>query len=326
MDNKTSISGRTVQKLKNIPPVFWILVVMMIGFGAVSPNYFEYQNLKNILVQSVPLMLVAFAQTVVLLSEGVDLSLGSQVSLATVLWVFFMQLGMPFYIAAVLTILCSMLSGAVNGFFIGKWKMPPFIVTLGMQNILFSIALLITKGSSIYFPNKVFQIVSETNFIKLPIIVWITVLMFGLSWLILYHTRMGARIFGLGGNAEALVLAGVDVIKPTIYVYVFAGFLAAVSGLLTTCRLESGQPIVGKGWEFQAVAAALLGGTSFKEGKGGLGGTILGVLLISMLKNGLNLIKLPSIYQSAIIGIIILAAIVIDSTIRRMKSNEGGRT
>jgi ribose transport system permease protein len=307
--------------VRNIPPVFWILVVMMIGFSLSSSSYFEFKNLQNIILQSVPLMLVAYAQTMVILTEGVDLSLGSQVSLVTVLWVSFMQIGMPWPVAALLAVVCSMIAGSINGFIIAKWKVPPFIVTLGMQNILYSIALLITKGSSIYFHNDIFQVISGTMFIGFPLIVWITALMFLLTWMILYHTRVGARIFGLGGNAEALVLGGVNIMKPTVFVYAYAGFLAAIGGLLTTCRLESGQPIVGQGWEFQAVAATLLGGTSFKEGKGGLGGTILGVLLITMLKNGLNLIHLPSIYQNAIIGIVILAAIVVDSMIRRMKAN-----
>ncbi len=321
MGHKSAKSSKVVNLVRNIPPVFWILVVMVVGFGSFATNYFEFKNLQNILVQSVPLMLVAYAQTLVILTEGVDLSLGSQVSLVTVLWVSFMQMGMPFYVAAVLAVGCSMIAGAINGVIIAKWKVPPFIVTLGMQNILYSIALLITKGSSIYYANDIFQVISGTIILGFPLIVWITALMFILTWMILYHTRVGARIFGLGGNAEALVLAGVNVIKPTVFVYAFAGFLTAISGLLTTCRLESGQPIVGQGWEFQAVAATLLGGTSFKEGKGGLGGTILGVLLITMLKNGLNLVNLPSIYQNAIIGIIILAAIVVDSTIRRMKEN-----
>lgn len=312
---------RVKKFVKDIPPVFWILVVMMIGFSLASSSYFEFSNLQNIIVQSVPLMLVAYAQTLVILSEGTDLSLGAQVSLVTVLWVFFMQMGMPFYVAALLAIACSMIAGSINGLIIAKFKIPPFIATLGMQNILYSVALLITKGSSIYLHNDIFQVVSGTMILGFPLIVWITVLMFALTWMILYHTRVGARIFGLGGNKEALVLAGVNVIKPTVFVYAYAGFLTAISGLLTTCRLESGQPIVGQGWEFEAVAAVLLGGTSFKEGKGGLGGTILGVLLITMLKNGLNLIHLSSIYQNAIIGIIILAAIVIDSTIRRMKEN-----
>ncbi len=321
MGHQSERAAKNVKTIRNLPPVLWILILMIIGFGSFSSNYFEFQNLQNIIVQSVPLMLVAFAQTMVLLTEGVDLSLGSQVSLVTVLWVVFMKMGMPFYVAALLAVGCAMIAGGINGFIISKWRVPPFIVTLGMQNILYSVSLLLTKGSSIYIANKVFRVVSETEFLKFPLMVWITVLMFGLAWVVLYHTRVGARIFGLGGNSEALVLAGVNVIRPTVFVYMFAAFLASVSGLLTTCRLESGQPIVGVGWEFQAVAAALLGGTSFKEGKGGLGGTILGVLLISMLKNGLNLVNLPSIYQNAIIGIIILAAIVVDSTIRRMKNN-----
>lgn len=316
-----SIGGR----IRNIPPVVWIIILMVAVFSILSTNYFQFSNLQNILVQSVPLMLVALAQTMVILTEGVDLSLGSQVSLVTVVWVLFMQMGIPFYIAAIMSIAISMLAGAINGIMISKFRVPPFIATLGMQGILYSIALLITKGSSIYHAEKVFQVVSDKMILGFPLIVWITVLMFLLTWVILYKTRFGAQIFGLGGNPEALVLAGVNTVRPTVMVYAYAGFLTAMSGLLTTCRLESGQPIVGQGWEFEAVAATILGGTSFREGKGGIVGTIFGVLLITILKNGLNLVHLFSIYQNALIGIVILGAIVLDTSIRRINAKQGGR-
>ena len=310
---------KTKEFIKNMPPVVWIIILMMGTFSVLSPNYFEFSNLQNLIVQSVPLMLVAFAQTLIVLTQGTDLSLGSQVSLVSVVWVLFIQSGIPFYIAALMAILISMISGAINGLIVGKWKIPPFIATLGMQGILYSAALMITKGSSIYYPHDIFRIISETNFAGLPLIVWITVVMFMLTWMILYKTKLGAHIFGLGGNAEALALAGINVVRSSVMIYAYAGFLTAISGLLTTCRLESGQPIVGQGWEFEAVAAVLLGGTSLREGKGGIGGTIFGVLLITIIKNGLNMVGLFSIYQNAIIGVIILAAIVIDNVVRRLK-------
>ncbi len=319
METAAIKKNKALGVFKNIPPVVWIILVMMVAFSLGSPSYFQFSNLRNILVQCVPLMLVAYAQTLIVLTQGTDLSLGMQVSLVTVTWVLFMEKGIPFYFAAILSMLISMTAGAINGWVVGKWRIPPFIATLGMQNILYSASLLLTKGSSIYHYDPIFQKVTETALIGLPLNVWICALMFCITWLMLYKTKLGANIFAMGGNSEALVLAGVNVVKTSMKIYAFAGMLTAVSGLLITCRLESGQPVVGQGWEFEAVAAVLLGGSSMREGKGGLVGTIFGVLLIAILKNGLNVISIRSIYQNAIIGIIILAAIVIDNTIRRFK-------
>lgn len=309
-----------------VPPVFFIIIFMVAVFAFFSPDVLQFSNWQNILVQSISLMLVALAQTMVILTEGVDLSLGSQVSLVTVVWVLFMQSGIPFYVAAVMAIAISMIAGSINGLIVSKWKIPPFIATLGMQGILYSAALLITKGSSIYHAADVFQVVSGTKVLFFPLSVWITVLLFLLTWVILYKTKLGAQIFGLGGNPEALMLAGVNTVKPTVMVYAYAGFLTAMSGLLTTCRLESGQPIVGQGWEFEAVAATILGGTAFREGKGGIVGTIFGVLFITILKNGLNLVHLSAIYMNAVIGVVILGAIVIDTGIRRINVKQGGQS
>lgn len=319
---KTKLIPTTMRK---IPPVVWILLLMITVFGASSDSYLQWSNLRNILLQAVSLMLVALAQTMVILTEGVDLSLGAQVSLVTVMWVSFMKFGIPWYIAAIMSIAISMFSGMINGFIISKGKIPPFIATLGMQGILYSSALLITKGASIYHNDKIFRVVSETIIIGIPLIVWITIFLFLLTWIVLYKTKLGIQIFGLGGNPEALSLAGINIVKPTVMVFAFAGFLTAMSGLLTTCRLESGQPIVGMGWEFEAVAATIIGGTSFREGKGGIVGTIFGVFLITILKNGLNIMNVFSTYQNFLIGTIILVSIIADITLRRLFYRNGKR-
>ena len=140
--------------------------------------------------------------------------------------------------------------------------------------------------------------------------------MFILVWIVLRKTKFGTNIRGLGGNREALALAGISPVKNLIKTYAFAGFIAGIAGIITLCRVESGQPTVASGWEFQAVAATLLGGTSLREGKGGVTGTIFGVLLITIVKNGLNIIGIRSIYQNAIIGSIVLTAIIVDAIIR----------
>ena len=321
MQAKALGENRFIGFLTGMPPVAWILFIMVVIFSLTSRNYFALGNLSNIFVQSAPLMLVAFAQTLIVLTEGIDLSLGAQVSFVTVFWILLLQMGISIYLAAVLAVMASMCVGAVNGLIISKARIPAFIATLGTQYILYSISLLLTAGASISFASDDFQMVSETALLAIPTPVWIVAVMFGLTWIMLYKTRMGASIFALGGNKEAVVLAGINSVKASVKIYSYAGFLTGIAGLIIACQLESGQPVVGAGWEFEAVAATVIGGTSFREGKGGIAGTILGVLLVSTLKNGLNIARVPSLYQSAIIGLIILTAIVLDVLVRRQRKN-----
>jgi ribose transport system permease protein len=164
-----------------------------------------------------------------------------------------------------------------------------------------------------------FQTVTETKILFLPLPVWIAALVFAGTYTLLRFTKFGTNIYGLGGNPEALTLAGISVVKSTIKTYAYVGLIAGIAGLVTTCRVESGQPIVATGWEFHAVAATLLGGTSMREGRGGVVGTIFGVFMIRVLQNGLNVSGVSTLYQNALIGFIVLTAIVVDAMMRRSK-------
>lgn len=304
------------QRLKNIPPVAYMLIVIITVFSFMDPHYFSFSNFRNVLIQSTPLMILAFGQTCIVLTQGTDLSLGAQVSFVTVFTVFLAQRGIILEVAMIITVLCTVLIGAINGTIVAKGNIPPFIATYGMQNIVNSISLLLTAGSSIYFSSFTYRIVTETTILMIPLMVWVAVVVFIIVWIVLKKTKFGTNIHGLGGNKEALVLAGISPVKYLIKTYAFAGFIAGIAGIITLCRVESGQPIVATGWEFQAVAATLLGGSSLREGKGGVTGTIFGVLLIQIIKNGLNVIGVQSIMQNAIIGSIVLAAIIIDAVVR----------
>lgn len=304
------------QRLKNIPPVAYMLIVIIVVFSFMDPHYFSFSNFRNVLIQSTPLMILAFGQTCIVLTQGTDLSLGAQVSFVTVFTVFLAQRGIILEVAMIIAVLCTVLIGAINGTIVAKGNIPPFIATYGMQNIVNSISLLLTAGSSIYFSSFTYRIVTETTILMIPLMVWVAVVVFIIVWIVLKKTKFGTNIHGLGGNKEALVLAGISPVKCLIKTYAFAGFIAGIAGIITLCRVESGQPIVATGWEFQAVAATLLGGSSLREGKGGVTGTIFGVLLIQIIKNGLNVIGVQSIMQNAIIGSIVLAAIIIDAVVR----------
>ena len=304
------------QRLKNIPPVAYMLIVIITVFSFMDPHYFSFSNFRNVLIQSTPLMILAFGQTCIVLTQGTDLSLGAQVSFVTVFTVFLAQRGIILEVAMIIAVLCTVLIGAINGTIVAKGNIPPFIATYGMQNIVNSISLLLTAGSSIYFSSFTYRIVTETTILMIPLMVWVAVVVFIIVWIVLKKTKFGTNIHGLGGNKEALVLAGISPVKCLIKTYAFAGFIAGIAGIITLWRVESGQPIVATGWEFQAVAATLLGGSSLREGKGGVTGTIFGVLLIQIIKNGLNVIGVQSIMQNAIIGSIVLAAIIIDAVVR----------
>lgn len=304
------------QRLKNIPPVAYMLIVIITVFSFMDLHYFSFSNFRNVLIQSTPLMILAFGQTCIVLTQGTDLSLGAQVSFVTVFTVFLAQRGIILEVAMIIAVLCTVLIGAINGTIVAKGNIPPFIATYGMQNIVNSISLLLTAGSSIYFSSFTYRIVTETTILMIPLMVWVAVVVFIIVWIVLKKTKFGTNIHGLGGNKEALVLAGISPVKCLIKTYAFAGFIAGIAGIITLCRVESGQPIVATGWEFQAVAATLLGGSSLREGKGGVTGTIFGVLLIQIIKNGLNVIGVQSIMQNAIIGSIVLAAIIIDAVVR----------
>ena len=304
------------QRLKNIPPVAYMLIVIITVFSFMDPHYFSFSNFRNVLIQSTSLMILAFGQTCIVLTQGTDLSLGAQVSFVTVFTVFLAQRGIILEVAMIIAVLCTVLIGVINGTIVAKGNIPPFIATYGMQNIVNSISLLLTAGSSIYFSSFTYRIVTETTILMIPLMVWVAVVVFIIVWIVLKKTKFGTNIHGLGGNKEALVLAGISPVKYLIKTYAFAWFIAGIAGIITLCRVESGQPIVATGWEFQAVAATLLGGSSLREGKGGVTGTIFGVLLIQIIKNGLNVIGVQSIMQNAIIGSIVLAAIIIDAVVR----------
>lgn len=310
-----------MQKIKTIPPVAYMLIVLVIAFSAMSPNYLTAGNFKNILIQATPLMILAFGQTCIVLTQGTDLSLGAQVSFVTVFTVFLAQRGVILEVAMVIAVLCAACIGAVNGLIVAKGNIPPFIATFGMQNIVNSISLMLTSGSSIYFDSFTYRIVTETEILFIPLMVWVAVAVYIMVFIVLRRTKFGTNIHALGGNKEAMVLAGINPVVAQIKTFAFAGFIAGIAGIITLCRVESGQPTGGNGWEFQAVAATLLGGTSMREGKGGVTGTIFGVLLITMIKNGLNVIGVQSIYQNATVGIVVLAAIIIDAVVR-MRTKE----
>lgn len=305
------------RRIANVPPAVWIVIVMLIFFSFNTNNYLTVSNQINIAVQCAPLFIIACGQTLVVLIQGTDLSLGASLNMVTVVWVFLAKTQIPVIPAMLIAIFTAILAGFINGVIVAKLRLPIFIATLGMANILNSIALTISDGASVYQPIELHRTIAREGVLGIPYIVWVAIGCFFLTWALLNHTRFGSRIKSLGGNPEALRFAGYSINRATIEVFTYTGLMAGIAGIMLASRIESGNPIAGNGFEFNSVAAVLLGGTSMRGGRGSIVGTVFGVLLVQILKNGLVMMNVSSIYQSAIIGIVVLFAIIIDAYIKR---------
>ena len=259
----------------------------------------------------------------IILTGGIDLSLGSLMSFAGVCTALLMQRGIPPWLAILAGIFIGLLFGFLNGIGLVKVKLPPFIVTLGIGSIVFGIGLVMTGGESVQALAPSFRFLSDgiVAGIRMPIFIAATV--FGISFVLMRYTNIGRNVVALGGNAEALRVAGVDIGRQLIFVYSFAGFLSGVGGIILAARTASGYAAAANGWEFDAIAATIIGGASFEEGKGGLHNTLFGVALISVLRNGLNVAGVANMYQFSLIGVVVLGVIVIDVMFQRVSERIG---
>ncbi len=304
---------------RTIPPVAWVLLAMLIFFGLAAPGFFSFRNMISVVLQGSVLLILSVAATYVLLSEGIDLSLGSLLTLSGVAVALAHQAGFPYPVAILAGILTGTLCGLVTGSMIAFAKLPSFIATLGMQGMAGGLAVVLTGAAAIYIDSEEITHLGGGTLGFLPIPAVIALIVFGGAWVLLNHTSFGRYVVSIGGNEAGSRLSGVNTHFWKLMVYTFAGFLCAVGGVVMAARLQSAEPLVGVGWEFDAIAATVLGGTSFERGNGGVGGTVLGVILIAMLRNGLNFVGLTTMWQPAVIGVVIISAIVFDVLLKRRR-------
>jgi ribose transport system permease protein len=321
MQLQQSAKNGIVRRLSfgRVPAVLWVVLALALFFSIFARGFFSASNFLNIAVQSSVLMILALGATVTILTEGIDLSLGSVLSLSGVVAVMMMQRGMPALPAMIIGVGVGLLCGSITGFLISVGKLPPFIATLGMLGLAGGAAIVLTQAGAIYADPPLFVFFGSGKVWFLPTIVIVAAVVYLLVHMILYHTSFGHYIFALGGNEAGASLSGVNTTLWKFMTYVLSGGLAGIAGVLMASRLHAGDPIVGVMWEFDAIAGTILGGTSFELGKGGIGGTLLGVALIAFLRNGLNVIGLETAWQAATIGIVIILAIVLDVTLVRKK-------
>lgn len=299
---------------------------MFIGFALIflifslSSEYFlDVYNLMNILVQSSLIAIIAVGQTFVILTGGIDLSVGSIVALTSVGSGLMLVSGVPIPIAILLGILIGVGAGVVNGMTIAFGKVPAFIVTLGMMSIARGGALALNNGKPVSGLPFEFERIASTEIFGIPIFAIYMGVVFTIGFFILYKTRLGRHIFAIGGNREATKLSGINVPFNEMMAYAISGLLAGLGGVLLTARLNYATPISGNAYELDTIAAVVIGGTSLAGGEGGLLGTLIGALLLGTLRNGLTLLNVVSYYQQIIIGSVIILAVFYD----RMKTKKG---
>lgn len=288
------------------------LIAIMATFASLSPAFMTEQNLFNILQQSAINACVAIGMTLVIISAGIDLSVGSVAALCAVVTAGLMVSGTPVFIAALAGLIVGAACGFFNGAMIAFVGLQPFIVTLGTLSLYRAFALIYTSGSPIFGIPNTFRQFFTGSLGPVPMPVVIVAVAALIAWLVLRQLPLGEYIVAIGGNEEAARASGVPVKRTKIITYVISGVLSALAALILVGRLGAAEPILGNLWELNAIAAAAIGGASLSGGRGSLVGTLLGAIILGAMTNGLTLLNVQAFYQLLATGIIIILAMVID--------------
>jgi len=309
--------GRLRAALVATPGVAYILLLMVVVFGATSREFLSNANLVNVGMQSAILLMIALPMTLIIMSEGLDISLGAVLTLCSVVLALMLVRGNEVPVALAAAVAVGLLFGLANGLLVSVVNMPPFVATLGTFGMAQGLALAVTDGQSVVGIGETVQTIYAGGVFGVPIPIAFALGSYAFSHWLLYHTRFGNYVFAIGGNREALVLAGVRANLYHIGVYVFGGCMAGLAALLLTARMNSGHPTAAIGIEFDAIVAVAIGGTSFERGDGWLFGTVLGTFAVGVMRNGLNLLGVPSSLQVVSIGLLVIIALFVDGLKQR---------
>ena len=297
------------------------LFLEIILFAMLSPYFFTSENILNVTLQISITAIIAVGMTFVILTEGIDLSVGALVALSGVIGTSLLKIDLPLSVVFPLAILAGLLIGALSGLiagvFITRFNIAPFIITLALMTICRGASYMYTDGRPVWGLPDSFSFIGNGRLLALPIPTIIMIVVYILAYIVLKHTRFGRYVYAVGGNKEASRLAGINANAVLIKVYVLCGTLAALSGVLLASRMNSGQPNSGLMYELDVIAAVVVGGTSLQGGRGSIIGTFLGALLIGVLRNGLNLMNVNSYVQQVIVGFVILLAVLLDQIRKR---------
>ena len=290
------------------------LIILVVVLSIASPQFRSFNNFLSLLRQSAINGFIAFGMTCVILTGGIDLSVGSVLALTTAIAAFLIKGGMAVGLAIIIALAVGTVFGLVSGVMVTKGRLQPFIATLITMTVFRGCTMIFTGGKPIsnLGGSELLKFVGRGYVAMIPFPVILFLLVFAIMWFVLGKTTFGRRVYATGSNAVAAKLAGVNIDKTKLAVYAISGFMSALAGIILLSRLGSAQPTLGSGYELDAIAAVALGGTSMNGGRGRIWGTFVGVLIIAVLSNGLNIVGVSSYYQSVVKGIVILIAVLSD--------------
>lgn len=309
---RTHASGAFNRALKHYGGIVVGLIVLCGFFWALSPNFMSVNNLLNVVMQVSIIAILGFGMTYVLLLGDIDLSVGATMALVGTVCAFALEHGASPFMAVLAAMGTGLVLGAINGSLSALLTIPSFIVTVATMGVFRGFAYLTSNGVPISIDNDAFAFLGNGAVLGIPLPIWILAVLLLLNHFVLSRTVFGRKAYLAGGNREAALYSGIDVNRLRIMIFMISGLLASIGGVLMTSRLYSAQPNAGIGYELDAIAAAVLGGTSLSGGYGTITGTLIGALIIGVINNGMNLLSVPYFYQLIVKGIVILVAVCID--------------
>ncbi|WP_411832158.1 ABC transporter permease [Paenibacillus dokdonensis] len=314
---KTGTRGAARQKVL----AFASLIILILVFSLLSGNFFRFDNLVGIMLSTAVIGVLALGSTFVIITGGIDLSVGTVMTFSSVMaGVFITYWNGPVWVGVIGGILAGSLCGLVSGLMIAKMKIPPFIATLAVMMITKGLSLIISGTKPIYFTDKpLFNKLTMGSIpgLEIPNAVWIFLIASVIAGFILTKTIVGRYNFALGSNEEAARLSGVNTVFWKVVIYVMTGTFSGIAGIMMASRLNSAQPALGSGYELEAIAAVVIGGTSLSGGMGTILGTVIGALIMSVLTNGLRILSVAQEWQTVIVGLVIILAVYMDILRRR---------
>jgi len=299
--------------------VLIIFIGLIIVASLLSDAFLTTSNLFNVFRQVSIIAIMSVGMTLVILTAGIDLSVGSVMAFSGATLAGILAAGLPLPVAIIGCLLIGTILGAFNGLVIAKGKVPSFIATLAVMVIARGMTLVLTEGKPTLVSDMSFRFIGSGKILGIPFPIILMLVIYVVMYWVLKHTTFGRYLYAIGGNEEASRLAGISVNRINITVYALAGFFASISALIYTSRLMSAQPNAGSGMELDAIAAVIIGGTRLTGGRGGVTGTLIGALIMGVLDNILNLTNVSPFYQDIAKGLVILAAVLIDSRIANLK-------
>lgn len=294
-----------------------LLVLLCVVLSLATPNFATPNNISNLLRQGSMIAILSIGQTFVIITAGIDLSVGAVVGFSTVVVAALIQSGMPIWAAVLITLVMGLLIGFFHAFGIVRMGLPPFIITLATLTSLRGIGLLMTNGSTINITNEAFTQFSRDSFIGIPNLFWMVILVAVPAYVFLHHSKWGRYLYAVGSNAESARLSGVSVPRMIYIAYGLSAMFAAFVGVMLAARLGVGNATQGEGWELQAIAASVIGGTSLFGAVGSIQGPLIGAFILATISNGANLLNVNSFWQRIITGGLIIVIVFFDQLRRR---------